>query len=80
MTIKRNISQTYDGVWRTPPRKNFYRACCDCGLIHREEYRVRKGKIQYRVWRDKAETRLERRRTGKGPKRAVVGQSICEDQ
>lgn len=64
-----DISQTYDGRWRTPPRKNFYRACCDCGLVHREEYRVRNGKIQYRVWRDRDETRIERRRAGKGPRR-----------
>jgi hypothetical protein len=66
--MKRDISQTYDGEWRTPPRKEFFRACCDCGLVHREEYRVRDGKVQYRVWRDKAETKLERRRTGKGRK------------
>jgi hypothetical protein len=68
MTERTAISQTYDGEWRTPPRKNFYRACCDCGLVHREEYRVKDGDIQYRVWRDKAETKRERRITGKGPR------------
>lgn len=62
-----NIKQNVDGKWQTPPRKNFYRACCDCGLVHREEYRVRNGLVQYRVFRDRAETRAERRRTGKRP-------------
>lgn len=63
---KYDISQTIDGKWRTPPRnRHFYRACCDCGLVHREEYRVRNGKVQYRVWRDPEETKAERRRTGK---------------
>lgn len=57
-----DISQNYDGVWRAIPPKNFYRACCDCGLVHREEYRVKNGKVEYRVWRDKKETKRERRR------------------
>jgi hypothetical protein len=69
VTAKTEIHQNIDGEWVTPPRKNFYRACCDCGLTHREEYRVHKGKVQYRVWRDKAETRAERLRTKKGPRR-----------
>lgn len=60
-----DISQTYDGFWRTPPLRHFYRACCDCGLVHREEFRIRDGRVQYRVWRDEGETELERRRTGK---------------
>jgi len=62
------VVQLYDGEWNIIPRKNFYRACCDCGLVHREEHRVRKGKIEYRVWGDKAATRAERRATGKGKK------------
>lgn len=62
MAARYDISQTIDGEWRTPPRKRFYRACCDCGLVHREEYRVRNGKVQYRVWRDVEETALERER------------------
>lgn len=62
MASEYNIIQTYDGKWMTPTRKNFYRSCCDCGLVHREEYRVRNGKVQYRVWRDRAETRKERKR------------------
>ena len=63
-----DISQTIDGEWQTPTQENFYRACCDCGLVHKEEYRVHDGRIQYRVWRDKEETDLERCRTGRGPK------------
>ena len=35
-----DITQTYDGKWRTPPRRNFYRACCDCGLVHKIDFRV----------------------------------------
>lgn len=63
-----NISQTIDGEWRTPPLEYFYRACCDCGLVHKEEYRIQDGRVQYRVTRDREETRLERARTGKGGK------------
>lgn len=69
MKAKYDFIQTYDGEWNTPPTRVYYRACCDCGLVHKEQYRLKGGKLQYRVWRDKDETQKERRRTGKGKKR-----------
>ena len=58
------IKQVEDGKWMTPPRKRFYRSCCDCGLVHGEQYRIRNGALQFRVWRDQEETEIEREKIG----------------
>ena len=42
------VRQIMDGVWHKP---SDYIGCCDCGLIHRIEYRIRKGKVERCVWR-----------------------------
>lgn len=39
-------------------------ACCDCGLVHRFEYRVRGKDLEVRAWRLNRET-ANRRRGGK---------------
>lgn len=55
--------QIIDGKWYTP---NPYVGCCDCGLIHRIEHRVRNGVVQFRVWR-KSRLSAQRRKTKKFP-------------
>ncbi len=32
------------GEWVQPRRKNYYMQCCDCGLIHRVNFRLIKSK------------------------------------
>lgn len=43
-----------------------YSVCCDCGLVHLEEFTPRKGYIRVRVWRDEDRTE-EQRRSGQYP-------------
>lgn len=45
--------QIYDGQWIMPKRKYFYEQCCDCGLVHKVEFKVVKRKILFRAWRIK---------------------------
>jgi hypothetical protein len=59
--MKYDIKQSIDGEWTKAPR-SFLRACCDCGLVHQEQYRVQRGKLHRRVIRDRKETRAERKR------------------
>ena len=40
-----------------------YTVCCDCKLVHLEEFTPRKGYIKVRVWRD--DQRTQRLRKGK---------------
>lgn len=43
------------GEWFRVMRDMDY-VCCDCGLWHRAETRVRAGKIWQRMWRSEAQT------------------------
>lgn len=38
-------------------------ACCDCGLVHRMDFRIHKGRAQFRAWRDNRTTANYRRTT-----------------
>lgn len=49
-----------DGEW-FQPCGNYRMACCDCGLVHRFQFRIRDGKIQFRAWRDARSTAQKRR-------------------
>jgi Zn-finger protein len=55
--------QQQEGEW-IQPMKGYRMACCDCGLVHRVEFRVVKGRVQFRAWRDKKAT-TERRKKPK---------------
>lgn len=55
------------GEWIQPKRRGYKLACCDCGLTHLMDFRVVRGKIQFRCFRDNRRTALVRRwmRAGK---------------
>ena len=40
-----------EGWWIQPVRRGFMFKCCDCGLKHRMDFRVHKGRAQFRAWR-----------------------------
>lgn len=59
-----------DGEWvQLASRKGYRMACCDCGLIHVLNFRVRKGKIQFQAQRD---VRATARRRLKLARRSMV--------
>src|SRR3990167_366674 len=55
-----------DGEWVQPTMKNYLMACCDCGLIHKLNFRIALGKettvvgpppvVQFQAFRHKAWT------------------------
>jgi len=53
------------GQWVRPIRRNYRMACCDCGLVHRMEFKLipwaRGKKILFRAYRDEAESRRLRK-------------------
>jgi len=53
--------QVYEGEWEYPVRKGYKLQCCDCGLVHTFDFRLRNGKIEYRVYRDNRATGQVRR-------------------
>lgn len=44
--------QIYDGDW-LKAAKSHYIKCCDCGLTHRFNFRIIKGRIEFRAFRIK---------------------------
>jgi hypothetical protein len=49
------------GEWVQPVRVGYKMACCDCGLVHRLDFRVHKKRIQFRAFRDNRSTAMMRR-------------------
>ena len=56
---------TYDvisyGEWTRPRMKNVREQCCDCGLIHRLDFRIVEGRVEFRTRRDDRATAAARR-------------------
>jgi hypothetical protein len=57
-----------DGEWITPARRGYRMRCCDCGLVHVIDFRLRPTlnggrKLQYRATRDRRATAGSRHRT-----------------
>ena len=49
------------GQWVQPIRRGYKMACCDCGLVHKMDFRVQNGRVQFRVYRDNRATAMIRR-------------------
>lgn len=47
--------------WVQPVRRGYKLSCCDCGLVHTMDFRVRKGRAQFRVSRNERSTAMVRR-------------------
>jgi len=55
--------QVTDGEWIEVYLKGNKDQCCDCGLVHRTNYRLTaKGKIEYQVYRDARATAAARKK------------------
>ena len=52
--------------WVQPKRNGYRVSCCDCGLVHEMDFRVKKGRIEYRARRNKKLTGQIRRHINMG--------------
>jgi len=50
-----------NGQWFKIKGRKHRIACCDCGLVHDLEFRIRKGKIEFRAFRHNRATGQKRR-------------------
>ncbi len=50
-----------EGGWIQPKSRIHKIMCCDCGLVHKFEFRLHRNKIQFRVFRDNRATGQARR-------------------
>lgn len=52
-----------DMEWVQPVMKNYLMGCCDCGLVHRMDFKIVNGeKIQFRATRARNYTTMQRRK------------------
>ncbi len=49
------------GEWVQPVRRGYKLACCDCGLVHRMDFRIYQGRVQFRAFRAPRSTASMRR-------------------
>ena len=60
------------GQWEEPPHKGYKLACCDCGMVHRFEFRQTEGRgVAFRLWRDNRATAGVRRHMTPGQRRGI---------
>lgn len=50
------------GEWVQPIRRGYKLGCCDCSLVRRLDFRVHRGHVQFRLFRDERATGQQRRR------------------
>jgi hypothetical protein len=48
-------------TWIQPVRRGYRMACCDCGLVHELDFRIRDGRVQVRARRNNRATAAMRR-------------------
>lgn len=53
-----------DGQWVQPIKRGYKLRCCDCGLVHRMDFRIVKGRVQFMAFRHARSTADFRRRNG----------------
>jgi hypothetical protein len=49
------------GEWVQPVKRGYKLACCDCGLVHTLDFRIHKGRAQFRAFRNERSTGQMRR-------------------
>ena len=54
---KSKYHHVVDGEWITVSKTGYKEQCCDCGLVHRMNFRVKKdGQIEIQTFRDQRAT------------------------
>lgn len=47
----KSLKQAKDNEWIQPIRKGYLMGCCDCGLVHRLDFRIVNERIQFKATR-----------------------------
>lgn len=51
MYEEKPLHRQTDGEWVQPTMRGFRLACCDCGLMHRINFRIVNGRVQFQAFR-----------------------------
>jgi hypothetical protein len=59
--VSKRFQMPRDGEWLRPVANRYTVACCDCGSVHKVDFRIVDGHVELRAYRAPRETRLLRR-------------------
>lgn len=59
--LKGKYGRPQNGEWIQPILRGYRLGCCDCGLVHQVDFRIKNRKIQFRVFRLNRATAMMRR-------------------
>lgn len=54
--------QLGNGEWTKPVRSGYKMRCCDCGLVHKVDFKISRGRVWLRAFRDMRATAACRRK------------------
>ena len=54
--------QIVESEWFEPPMRGFLHQCCSCCLVHKTDYRIVNGKVQFKLNIDRRATAASRRK------------------
>lgn len=57
----KRFQRPLSGEWVQPVRRGYKLGCCDCGLVHRVDFRIHRNRVQFRAFRDSRSTGAMRR-------------------
>ena len=63
--MRRRYKKVKAGEWQQPVKRGYKLVCCDCGLVHHMDFRVYRGRAQFRAWRAPRLTAKERASGGR---------------
>ena len=52
MTKTTKYTKPEEGEWVQPKMRGYKLGCCDCGLVHKMDFRIVGKRVQFRAWRD----------------------------
>ena len=62
-----HYEQPEEGEWVQPIEDGYKMSCCDCGVVHKLDFRVHDGRAQFRAFRDNRATGQVRRHLNTAP-------------
>lgn len=51
MSYPKRFPVVKSGKWVQPIRRGYHMKCCDCGLVHRMNFRIIDGHVQFQAFR-----------------------------
>jgi hypothetical protein len=64
--LSKRYQMPRDGQWLRPVTEHYTVACCDCGSVHKVDFRIVDGNVELRAFRAPRETIVLRRLAFRG--------------